>query len=279
MPRSGEWSLHNETVAAAIRAGSTDRTAATGRRAAEARLPVGGRPKRKPFRLKVVSDLRAPGAPGAVGRARNRSLVSARSRTARFTLAVVVGLAAGALTEWSVPHLPFSLEPLGNTAAPWVLVAFAVALTARGMRESLVLAVITLLALVLGFYVVEACRGWGVSRHQVALWSVAGVAIGPLVGLAAGWLCGAGRTQAALGAGVFGGLLAGEAVWGLTGLRLSSPAGYWQVQLVLGVGLAVGLTLWRSRRHLRSSVPALVVSLAAGTVVGLATLGAYHLSP
>jgi len=37
--------------------------------------------------------------------------------------------------------------------------------------------------------------------------------------------------------------------------------------------------LWRSRRHLRSSVPALVVSLAAGTVVGLATLGAYHLSP
>ena len=49
-------------------------------------------------------------------------------------------------------------------------------------------------------------------------------------------------------------------------------------QLVLGVGLAVGLTGWRSRRYLRASVPALVVSLAAGTVVGLATLGAYHVS-
>jgi hypothetical protein len=160
-----------------------------------------------------------------------------------------------------------------------VLVAFTVALTGRGMRESLMLAVVTLLALVLGFYVVEACRGWGVSRHQVVLWSVASVAIGPLVGLAADWLRHAGRRMAALGAGALGGLLAGEAVWGLTGLRLSSPAGYWHVQFVLGVALAAGLPLWRARRYLRGSVSALAVSLAAATVVGLATLGAYHLSP
>jgi Family of unknown function (DUF6518) len=209
----------------------------------------------------------------------NRSLVSARSGTAaRLALAIVIGLAAGAVTEWSVPHLPFSLEPLGNSAGPWVIVAFAVALTARGMGESLMLAVVALLALVLGFYVVEALRGWGVSRHQVALWSVASVAIGPLVGLAAGWLRHAGRMTAALGAGVLGGLLAGEAVWGLTGLRFSSPANYWHVEFVLGIGLAVGLTLWRSRPHLRGSVSTLAVSLAAGTVVGLATLGAYHVS-
>jgi hypothetical protein len=195
---------------------------------------------------------------------------------ARPTLAIVIGLAAGAATEWSVPHLPFSLEPLGNTAAPWVLVAFAVALTARRMGESLTLAVVTLLALVLGFYVAEAYRGWPVSRHQVALWFAASVAIGPLVGLAAGWLRHAGRTAAAVGAGVLGGLLAGEAVYGLTELRFSSPAGYWRVQFVLGVGFAIGWTLWRSRRHLLGSVPALAVSLAACTVVGLATLAAYQ---
>jgi hypothetical protein len=163
-------------------------------------------------------------APHAVSRAPNPSLVSVRSRTAaRLTLAAAIGLAAGAVTEWSVPHLPFFLEPLGNTAAPWVLVAFAVALTARRMGESLMLAVVTLLALVLGFYVVEAGRGWGPSRHQVELWSVASVAVGPLLGLAAGWLRHAGRRTAALGAGVLGGLLAGEAVWGLTGLRGPSP--------------------------------------------------------
>jgi hypothetical protein len=191
-------------------------------------------------------------------------------------LATAIGLAAGAATEWSVLHLPLSLAPLANSAAPWILVAFALALTARRMGESLVLAVVTLLALVLGFYVAEAYRGWPVSQHQVEFWAAASVAVGPLVGLAAGWFRGAGRTAGALGAGVLGGLLAGEAVYGLTELKLSSPADYWHVQFVLGVGLAVGLTLWRSRRHLLGSVPALAVSLAVCTTVGLATLAVYQ---
>jgi Family of unknown function (DUF6518) len=195
---------------------------------------------------------------------------------ARLALAVVVGLAVGGLTEWSVPHLPFSLEPLANSAAPWVLVAFAVALTARRTGESLLLAVVTLLALVVGFYFVEAGRGWGVSRHQVVFWSVASVVIGPLVGLAAGWLRNAGRTRAALGAGVLGGLLAGEAVYGLAELRFSTPVDYWHVQFVLGLALAIALPLWRSRRYLRGRISALAVSLTACTMVGLATLAAYQ---
>jgi hypothetical protein len=203
--------------------------------------------------------------------------MSVQSKTAaRFMLAIVIGLGAGAVTEWSVPHLPFLLEPLGNSAAPWVLVAFAVALTARRMGESLMLAVVTLLTLVLGFYVAEAHRGWSVSRHQVEFWSAASVAIGPLIGLAAGWIRFAGRTAGALGAGVLGGVLAGEAVYGLTQLRFSSPADYWRVQLVLGVGLAVGLTLWRSRRQLLGNVLTLAVSLSACAMVGLATLAVYQ---
>jgi hypothetical protein len=203
--------------------------------------------------------------------------VSDRWRTvARLVLAAVIGLAAGAATEWSVPHLPFSLEPLGNSAGPWIIVAFAVALTARRTGESLVLAAVSLLALVLGFYVAEAIRGWAVSRHQVELWSAASVAIGPLVGLAAGWLRYAGRLAGALGAGVVGGLLAGEAVYGLTKIKFSSPAGYWHVQLGLGIGLAIGLTLWPARRQLSGSAPALAVSLAACTTVGLATLAVYQ---
>jgi hypothetical protein len=197
---------------------------------------------------------------------------------ARLALGAAAGLVAGALTEWSVPHLPFSLEPLGNSAAPWVIVAFAVALTARRIGESLLLAVVTLIALVLGFYVAEAYRGWPVSRHQVVFWSVAGVVVGPLVGLAAGWLRHAGRTAGALGAGVLGGLLAGEAVYGLRELRFSSPADYWHVQLALGVGLALGPTLWRARPPLRPSVPALAASIAACTVVGLGTLAVYQLT-
>jgi Family of unknown function (DUF6518) len=193
-----------------------------------------------------------------------------------LTLAVLVGFAVGAVTEWSVPHLPFSLEPLGNTAAPWVLVAWAIALTGNRIRDSLLLAIVTLVALVLGFYVAEAYRGWPVSRHQVEFWSAASVVVGPLVGVAAAWLRHAGRTKAALGAGVLGGLLAGEAVNGLTRLKLSSPAHYWYVQLALGVGFAVGLTLWRSRRHLLGTLPNLAVSLGTCAVVGLGTLAVYQ---
>jgi Family of unknown function (DUF6518) len=216
-------------------------------------------------------------APDAEGPAPKSILVFLRSRMAiGLTLAVLVGFAVGAVTEWSVPHLPFSLEPLGNTAAPWVLVAGAMALTARRMGESLVLAVVTLVALVLGFYLAEAYRGWPVSRHQVEFWSAASVAIGPIVGLAASWLRSAKRTTAEVGAGVLGGLLTGEAVYGLTRLRFSSPAHYWYVQFALGVGLAVGLTLWRSRRHLLGSLGGLAVSLTTCLMVGLLTFVVYQ---
>jgi hypothetical protein len=215
--------------------------------------------------------------PSAVGRPPNPSLVPTVLRTAaRLILATAIGLAAGAATQWSVLHLPFSLAPLANSAAPWLLVAVAVALTARRMGESLLLAVVTLLALVLGFYVAEAYRGWPVSRHQVEFWSAASVAIGPVVGLAAGWLRHGGRAAGALGAGVLGGLLAGEAVYGLTDLKFSTPANYWHVQFAVGVGLAIVLTLWSSRRHLLGLVPALAVSLAACATVGLATVAVYH---
>jgi ethanolamine transporter EutH len=194
----------------------------------------------------------------------------------RIALAISIGVVVGAVTEWSALHLPFSLEPLANSAAPWIIVAFVVALTARRIAEALMLAVVTLLALVSGFYAVQAYRGWSVPHPQVELWLAASVAIGPLVGLAAGWLRHAGRTAGALGAGVIGGLVAGEAIYGLTVLRFSSSSNYWHVQFVIGVAIAVGLSLWRSRRHMLGSFPTVAVSLAACATVGLATLVVYQ---
>jgi hypothetical protein len=188
----------------------------------------------------------------------------------------VVGAGVGAFIEWSVPHLPFSLEPLGNSAAPWLLVAFAMAVITHRLTESVVLSVVTLIALVMGFYVAQDIRGWAVSRHQVVLWTAASCAAGPLVGVAAAWLRRAERTRAAVGAGVLGGLLAGEAVYGLRVLRFSTPPRYWHVQLVVGIGLTVALPLWRARRRLLGIVPTLATSLATCAVVGLGTYVAYQ---
>jgi hypothetical protein len=196
----------------------------------------------------------------------------------RLTIAAAVGCAAGALTQWSVLHLPYKLEPLSNSAAPWVLLAFAVALTARSIGESLTLAVVTLVALVLGFYVAEAFRGWSVSQHQVAFWCVTSMVMGPMIGLAANWLRRSGQAMGALGAGVLGGLLVGEAVHGLAALKFSTSANYWDVQFVVGVGLTLGLTLWRSRGRWVSRAPTFAVSIATGTIVALGTFVAYQIS-
>jgi hypothetical protein len=213
------------------------------------------------------------GMPRRWGSTRGANL---RTAVARLILGVIAGCATGALTEWSVPHLSFSLAPLCNSAAPWVLVAFGVALTARGQRESVVLATVTLIALVVGFYVAQDLRGWAVSRHQLAFWSVSGLVVGPIVGLAAGWLRHAGRMEGALGAGVIGGVLVGEAVHGLTALKFATPAEYWHVQLVLGLGLAVGLTLWRNRRRGFMTVASLAASGVACAIVGIGTLLVYQ---
>jgi hypothetical protein len=189
----------------------------------------------------------------------------------------MIGLAAGAATEWSVLHLSFNLLPLSNTAAPWVLIAFALALTGRRTDECLALAVVTLIALVLGFYIAEALRGWAVSRHQVAFWSLSAVVVGPLIGFAAGWMRNGGFRAAALGAGVLGGLLVGESVHGFISLRYASAPGYWDVQLGLGLALALVLALWRAPASWLARAQALAGSSAGCVIVGLGTLVAYQI--
>jgi hypothetical protein len=193
----------------------------------------------------------------------------------RLVLAVVVGLAVGAWTEWEVLRISFALLPLTNTAAPWVLAAFLVGLSARRVEEAVLLAVVTLLALVVGFYIAQATRGWEVSHHQLAFWLIASFVAGPLVGLAAGWLRHGSTVLAAVGAGIVGGIFVGEAAYGIRKLTYSSPHTYWRVQIALGVVIAIGLPLWRRRRELTSVAPALAASLATCAGIGAATLAAY----
>jgi hypothetical protein len=194
----------------------------------------------------------------------------------RLALAVVVGLAAGAATEALVLRVTYSLLPLTNTAAPWVLVALVLALVGRRLEESVALSVVALLGLIFGFYLAQATRGWAVSGHQVGFWFLAAFVAGPLVGWAADRLRRGGLLAAGVGAGIVGGILVGEAVHGIRDLTYSSPHPYWRVQLVLGIVLAVGMTLWRARRDPRAGALALAAALASCAAVALATLLAYQ---
>jgi hypothetical protein len=193
----------------------------------------------------------------------------------RLLAAAVIGLLAGAITEGLVLRITYSLLPLTNTAAPWVLIAFAIALTARRLDEAITLAVVTLLGLVVGFYLAQATRGWEVSHHQLAFWFVASFVAGPLIGLGADRLRRGSAVEAGAGAGILGGVLVGEAVYGIRKLTYSSPHPYWRVQLVLGIVLAVGMTLWRCRERLAAAAPPLAAALASTALFGALTLAAY----
>jgi hypothetical protein len=194
----------------------------------------------------------------------------------RLALAAIVGLVAGAITEGLVLRVSYSLLPLTNTAAPWVLIAFGAALVGRRLDEAVALSVVALLGLVFGFYLAQATRGWAVSGHQVGFWFLASFVAGPLVGWAADRLRRGGLLAGGVGAGIVGGILVGEAVHGIRDLTYSSPHPYWRVQLVLGVVLAVGMTLWRARRDFPGAALALAAALASCAVVGMATLLVYQ---
>lgn len=201
----------------------------------------------------------------------------------RLGLAGLSGLLIGALTQWLVLRVPFALLPLSNSAAPWIIAAFLVALTARSVRESLGLAVVALLAAIVGFYIAQDVRGWAVSGHQLAFWCAVTVLAGPVIGLAAGCLRYATRGWRALGAGVLGGLLIGEAVHGLNQPTFLSPHDYWYVQFGLGVALAITLAtrnVAARNAHDQQARRALLLaaSCAACAGVALVTAAAYQIA-
>jgi hypothetical protein len=180
------------------------------------------------------------------------------------------GLALGAATERAQRLLPWSTSSLANSAGSWVVVTFLVALTARNVYEAAVRGAVTLVGLVGGFYLAAELSGIASDPRVVLFWMIAGVAFGPLVGAAAGAVRRGRPLGAALGAGTLGGLLVGEAFYGLHYDTATTSATYWGVQLALGVTFAVGLAWWRSRRF----VAILPSGLACAAMAAL-TLGAY----
>jgi Family of unknown function (DUF6518) len=206
----------------------------------------------------------------------NSSLKADRSGSlALVAVAIVAGIAGGAITEGLVLRVSHQLEPLTQTAAPWIIVVAVVALLARDIRTAVVLSVITFLALVLGFYLAQETRGWSVSHHQAAFWFAACFVAGPLIGLAVGWLKYGSRVLGGVGAGMVGGIFVGEAIYGLRERSLSTSAAYWHVQIVVGAVLWIGAVLW-ARPRVTGRIPAIAASLASAAVFALATYLAYR---
>ena len=125
-----------------------------------------------------------------------------------------------------------------------------------------------MVSLTIGYYITAAARGIPVGAKPVIFWLVASMVFGPVVGLAAGWVRRGGPIQMGVGAGVFAGLLAGEAVYALRYLEFTSTA-YWTIQLLVAISLAVGLACRGSQRASSLFASALALFLVAGVVCAI----------
>ena len=117
--------------------------------------------------------------------------------------ALVIGLTVGAVTL-----LRSQVIPASTSGGPWVLVCL-VALTAAGLASATARGLACMVAAT-GYYGVAALHGYPVSGSTAGFWIPVALLIGPLTGLAAGWVRSGPPLLAQIAAGGVSGVLLGE---------------------------------------------------------------------
>lgn len=84
--------------------------------------------------------------------------------------------------------------------------------------------------------------------------------------------------RSAVGAGILGGVLAGEALHGLSQAAFLSPHVFWYAQLGLGIGLSATLPLRNPHGRGTRALPVAAISLIAFAMTTLTTFAAYQIS-
>jgi hypothetical protein len=189
-------------------------------------------------------------------------------------VALVVGLAVGALTAYAQGWLSDGLGSLANSAGPWSLFAFLVAMLTRRPAVAAIWAAVVLATCELGYAVATQIRGGSNARSTVAFWLAAAVIAGPPLGVSGAWT----RQKdwwfgASTGPAVLAGVLIGEPIYALTTIADSTTPAYWLAELAVGITV-VTLTVVRIvARDLRprSAVPVCVATTGLVAVVVLAT--------
>lgn len=174
------------------------------------------------------------------------------------------GLALGALTSFGQSWLPDEAHSIANSAGSWALVAFILGLLASTAWVAAVCGAGALLTLLAGYVIASVVRDFGVSRTMVVFWSMAGLVIGPFLGLGALWLRRGHGILASLSLGGVSGVLIGEGIYGLRYVADTTYPPFWWGELALGVAVLV----LGSLRWLDGIAGAAVAGLASLVVAG-----------
>jgi Family of unknown function (DUF6518) len=166
--------------------------------------------------------------------------------------ALVIGLVIGAVTEW----FPSDTIAASTSGGPWVLVSFLVALTAAGIASATARGLACMAGMAIGYYAAGTFHTLPPSSDMARFWIPVALLIGPLTGLAAGWIRSGPPLLAQIAAGGVPGVLIGESI------AVRHP-----LEMLVGVAMMAGLLAWQTCRSASQSSAA---RAAAGVAVALA---------
>lgn len=183
-------------------------------------------------------------------------------------LVVMVAVVVGILTAYGQGLLPSALGSLANSSGAWALVAFGLALLPVGPRGAAAAGTAALLAMLVGYVMVQQVRGYASSAALPVFWTIVALIVGPALGLGAHWLKSGRGNRAAVGVAGICGALIGEGVSGLRYIADTTYPPYWWASILTGTVL-LG---WAVSRRLRRPVPAglavlVTVAVSAAFVV------------
>jgi hypothetical protein len=187
-------------------------------------------------------------------------------------VALVVGLATGAVTQILQGVLPEAIGSLANSVTPWLAVAFVVGSMTRRAWLAAAAGALTLLAALVGYYwLVQVRFGYGLElRGTVVVWLVAAVVGGPVFGLAGSWWRGDRPWRRAVAAALLGAAAISEGGY-LS--RIETVAAIAPAYVV--VGLALPILLGRSREDRIRGLLLLLPCVALGVAGFVATILLY----
>jgi hypothetical protein len=190
---------------------------------------------------------------------------AARPAVVRFGVAILIGVAIGALTSVGQAHLDLPWSALVNSASPWLFGAFVAG--ALQLRRSLGIGagVAVCVVEVVLYYVVTEARGYAASNAEIVFWIACAVVGGPIFGWA-GWAWRRGSDRIApAGAALICATFLAEGV-GSYGLRLHENSA---TALYLVIGATLAVVVGASSAAVRRRPVVFVGATAAAFVLGL----------
>ncbi|QJU55154.1 DUF6518 family protein [Herbiconiux sp. KACC 21604] len=162
---------------------------------------------------------------------------------------VVLGLVLGGLTSVGQTLLPSGVTSFANSTGGWTMLAFAaVWLTRLRPLPAAFGGVLVYLALVEGYALVSAWRGFFYADPFSTIWTVIAVVAGPVIGIAASWVRSESPTRRMLAVAPLSAALLGEGVWALNTIADTTGWFYWALEIALAlVFLVVAVVRVRPR--------------------------------